>query len=133
MHACYLSAPIPLTHDYLSSWLVPWMGDRIASGSQPPQTVLLDMAWIASALLRMGHAPPVGGTCKSTSTDSRGIGWTARRLQEGPRLASFVAWALPRAGGVRELTVRFTNHHQSMKFQVLCFSTVCHTSTSCHN
>lgn len=40
------------------------------------------------------------------------------RLQEGPRLASFVAWALPRAAGVRELTVRFTNHHQAMKFQV---------------
>ncbi|EIE22610.1 L domain-like protein [Coccomyxa subellipsoidea C-169] len=40
-------------------------------------------------------------------------------LQEGPRLASFVAWALPRAAGVRELTVRFTNHHQAMKFQVL--------------
>ena len=39
------------------------------------------------------------------------------RLQEGPRLASFVAWALPRAAGVRELTVRFTNHHQAMKFQ----------------
>ena len=42
-----------------------------------------------------------------------------RRLQEGPRLASFVTWALPRAAGVRELTVRFTNHHQAMKFQVL--------------
>lgn len=41
------------------------------------------------------------------------------RLQEGPRLASFVAWALPRAAGVKELTVRFTNHHQAMKFQVL--------------
>lgn len=41
------------------------------------------------------------------------------RLQEGPRLASFVAWALPRAAGVHELTVRFTNHHQAMKFQVL--------------
>ena len=41
-----------------------------------------------------------------------------RRLQEGPRLASFVTWALPRAAGVRELTVRFTNHHQAMKFQV---------------
>ena len=40
------------------------------------------------------------------------------RLLEGPRLASFVAWALPRAAGVKELTVRFTNHHQAMKFQV---------------
>lgn len=47
------------------------------------------------------------------------------RLQEGPRLASFVAWALPRAAGVKELTVRFTNHHQAMKFQVSSWSDKC--------
>ena len=48
------------------------------------------------------------------------------RLQEGPRLASFVAWALPRAAGVRELTVRFTNHHQAMKFQVCLYLSSVH-------
>ena len=51
------------------------------------------------------------------------------RLQEGPRLASFVAWALPRAAGVRELTVRFTNHHQAMKFQVCLHLSLVHKSS----
>lgn len=41
----------------------------------------------------------------------------ARRFQDGRRLANFVAWALPRAAGVRTLSARFTAKHQDTELQ----------------
>ena len=40
-----------------------------------------------------------------------------RRFQDGRRLANFVAWALPRAAGVRTLSARFTAKHQDTELQ----------------
>ena len=39
------------------------------------------------------------------------------RFQDGRRLANFVAWALPRAAGVRTLSARFTAKHQDTELQ----------------
>ena len=62
----------------------------------------------------------VGAQGKSADVEARLTLSSVRlrgRLQDRRRLANFVAWALPRAAGVKSLAARYTASHQETELQ----------------